>query len=293
VVISPSPSSNPVFRVQSLGSGSSGNSFLLEYDDHTLLVDCGVGIRTVQRALRDRGKTLDDLSTILLTHEHSDHVRALPHVLREHMTLMSTAGTARAARLDRDQWVQMIDGRPASVGTMTIWALTVKHDAVEPCGFLVETPVGRATILTDLGSWQPSLLEPLLASDLVVLEANHDEEMLRRGPYPAYLKKRVLSDIGHLSNASHALALAEVAKQHKGEPVVWLAHLSETNNDPELAETTIVEGLHRIDRELPVLALPRRQPGPVWTMSDRKIAAAWHRHKPLVPVESKQLTLGI
>jgi phosphoribosyl 1,2-cyclic phosphodiesterase len=284
--------SNPVFRVQSLGSGSSGNSFLLEYENRTVLVDCGVGVRTVQRALRDRGKTLDDVSTILLTHEHSDHVRALPHVLREDITLMSTAGTARAARLDRDQWVQMIDGRPATVGGMTIWSLTVKHDAAEPCGFLVETPVGRATILTDLGSWQPSLLEPLLASDLVILEANHDEEMLRRGPYPAYLKKRVLSDIGHLSNASHALALAEVAKQHGSEPVVWLAHLSETNNDPDVAETTIVQALHRIDRDLPVLALPRRQPGPVWTMSGGKIAAPWHRHKPLVPVESQQLTLG-
>jgi len=292
VVDTPSQPANPVFRVQSMGSGSSGNAFLLEYEDYTALVDCGVGVRTVQRALRDRGKTLDDISTILLTHEHSDHVRALPHVMHEHITLMSTAGTARAARLDRESWVQIIDGRPATVGPMTVWSLTVKHDAAEPCGFLIETPVGRATILTDLGCWQPALLEPLLASDLIVLEANHDEDMLRRGPYPAYLKKRVLSDLGHLSNVHHALALTEVARQHRSEPVVWLAHLSETNNDPVLAQQTIVTSVQRANRDLSVTALPRRAPGPVWTMSNRTITAPWQRHKPLVPVETRQLTLG-
>jgi phosphoribosyl 1,2-cyclic phosphodiesterase len=277
--------------VQSLGSGSSGNSFLIEYGQETVLLDCGIGVRTVQRALKDRGKTIQDVAAILLTHEHADHVRCLPQIAKNEIQIISSAGTARAARLDKDHWTQIIDGRPATVGEMTVWSLTVKHDAAEPCGFLIETPVGRATILTDLGCWQPSLVEPLLASDLIVLEANHDEEMLRRGPYPQYLKKRVLSELGHLSNHHHALALSDVARQHRSEPVVWLAHLSDTNNDPDLAENTIVTALHQADRDLPVTALPRQQPGPLWTAASGQIVSPWHRHKPLQP-QSTQLGLG-
>jgi phosphoribosyl 1,2-cyclic phosphodiesterase len=277
------PELQPSFRVQSLGSGSSGNSFLIEYDERVLLVDCGIGVRTVQRALRDRGKTLEDIEAILLTHEHTDHTRALPQVARENTEVISSAGTRRAARIPQEQWRQIIDGRAESVAGMTIWSLKVQHDAAEPCGFLIDTPVGRATILTDLGCWHPSLAEPLLASDLIVLEANHDEEMLKRGPYPMHLKKRVLSDKGHLSNRHHAEAMVDIARGHGRTPVVWLAHLSETNNRAELAEQTVIDTLNRADRDLEVMALPRRTIGPVWTAASGLMLTPWHRHPPMKP----------
>jgi phosphoribosyl 1,2-cyclic phosphodiesterase len=267
--------------VQSLGSGSSGNSFLIEYDNRVILVDCGIGVRTVQRVLRDRGKTLNDIEAVLLTHEHSDHVRAMPQVAQPGTPIVSSAGTRRAARIPQESWVQIIDGRAQAVAGVTVWSLRVQHDAAEPCGFLIETPVGRATILTDLGAWHASLLEPLLASDLIILEANHDEEMLKRGPYPLYLKKRVLSDQGHLSNHHHAAAMVDVARNHRASPVVWLAHLSETNNTPDLAEQTVIDSLNRADRDLEVLALPRRAVGPLWTAASGQILAPWHRHPPL------------
>lgn len=280
-MIVPPPSVSSEFSVQCLGSGSSGNSFLLEYNQRLILLDCGIGVRTVQRALKERGRVLGDVEAILLTHEHSDHVRALPQVALPGTQIVSTAGTRRGARLADDTWTQIIEGRPESVAGMTVWALRVQHDAKEPCGFLIETPAGRATILTDLGSWQPSLLEPLLASDLIVLEANHDEDMLKRGPYPKYLKKRVLSDQGHLSNHHHGQVMADVARQHRQSPNVWLAHLSETNNNPDLAEYTVIDALHRADRELEVLALPRQSIGPKWSTTLHEGFTPWQRHPPL------------
>ena len=277
-------SNPPRFSVQCLGSGSSGNSFLIEYDRRLILLDCGIGVRTVQRALKDRGRMLSDVEAILLTHEHIDHVRTLPQVALPGTQIVSTEGTRRAARIQPDTWTRIVEGRPESVAGMAVWSLKVQHDAAEPCGYLIETPAGRATILTDLGRWHPSLLEPLLASDLIVLEANHDEEMLKRGPYPMHLKKRVLSDRGHLSNHHHAEAMAVVARQHRSSPVVWLAHLSETNNTPDLAEYTVIDALNRADQDLEVMALPRRTAGPVWTASGEPIAASWNRHPPLTPV---------
>lgn len=273
--------SPPAFTVQSLGSGSSGNSFLVTHAEQTVLIDCGIGVRTVQRALRQRGKGLADLDAILITHEHVDHVRALHQLALPGVPILSTEGTRRAARIHNDAWQQVIDGRPTTIGALTVWALSVQHDAADPCGYLIESPIGRATILTDLGAWHPSLLEPLLASDLIILEANHDEEMLRRGPYPIHLKKRVLSDKGHLSNHHHAQAMVDVAKQHRRRPVVWLAHLSETNNTPDLAERTVIDTLNRANHDLEVVALPRRTASEIWVAPGEPIELAWHRHPPL------------
>ncbi|HEU0164267.1 MAG TPA: MBL fold metallo-hydrolase, partial [Thermomicrobiales bacterium] len=186
--------------VQSLGSGSSGNAFLVRRGHRTLLVDCGVGIRTIQREMRAFGGNPAQLDGILLTHEHIDHVRTLPKVLDAGMPVIATNGTAGMADIAPDQHLAIDGDAPIEIAGFTIWAFGVRHDAVQPCGYLIETPETRITILTDLGSWQEHLAEPIAASDLIVLEANHDEEMLRRGPYPMHLKRRVASEIGHLSN---------------------------------------------------------------------------------------------
>lgn len=256
--------------IQSLGSGSSGNAFLITTNTDVVLLDAGVGIRTITSAMRARQIALHDLETICITHEHSDHVRTLPKVLHAGAALYATDGTAIRSRIPRDQHIRAIADDPIRAGGVTIWPLPVAHDATEPCGFMIEFPDDtRATILTDLGSWNDSLKDFVRASDLIVLEANHDEEMLRNGPYPAYLKRRVASNVGHLSNRHCGIALGNALHGTTHQPEIWLAHLSEQNNRPGLAETTVRAALTARDLDLAVTALPRTSPGHIWTPKAR------------------------
>ena len=254
--------------VQSLGSGSSGNAFIVTTSDESILIDCGIGIRTLTASLRQRNIALTSIDTICVTHEHSDHIRTLPKVIREDTTIFATDGTAIRSAVRRDQHVRALGDTPQRIGNMTLWPMLVSHDAQEPCGFMLEMPDGsRVTILTDLGSWHDSLAEFVRASNLIILEANHDEEMLRVGPYPQYLKKRVASDVGHLSNRHCGIALGKTLRTSTHQPEIWLAHLSEHNNLPHVAEETVRESLRAHDLDLRVTALPRKSAGPLWTPS--------------------------
>jgi phosphoribosyl 1,2-cyclic phosphodiesterase len=269
--------------VQSLGSGSSGNAFLVTHGQETVLVDCGVGIRTIAKAFRERGLAFGDLSAVLVTHEHSDHIRTLPKVVTGELSLLATAGTARRSGIPAEQHRVLKGNTPVEVAGMVVWPLPVSHDAVEPCGYLLEVPGGtRVAILTDLGSWHESLVPYVTSCDLIVLEANHDEEMLRRGPYPNYLKKRVASDVGHLSNRACGIALGAALRGTSHGPDIWLAHLSETNNRPGLAVETVTAELRARDVDLHVMALPRLAPGPIWTPGQARpapVAAARPLHQ--------------
>jgi phosphoribosyl 1,2-cyclic phosphodiesterase len=261
--------------VQSLGSGSSGNAFIVTSDEGSLLIDAGVGIRAIVSSLRARNIVLTDIDTILITHEHSDHIRTLPKLVRDDVTIYATSGTAIRSAVSRDQHIRAIGDTPQKMGGITVWPLPVFHDAQEPCGFMLEMPdQSRVTILTDLGSWHDSLAEYVRASNLVILEANHDEEMLRTGPYPQYLKKRVASNVGHLSNRHCGTALGQTLRTATHRPEIWLAHLSEHNNLPMLAEETVRTALAAHDLDLDVTALPRRSPGAVWTPSANRAASA-------------------
>lgn len=268
-----------LLRVQSLGSGSSGNAFLIDHGPSSFLLDCGVGIRTITRIMKDRQRSIADLDAVLITHEHIDHIRTLPQVLGRDIPVIASRGTYENTRIPDGQWQPISSSAPVTIGGASIRALEVDHDAAEPCGFLIELPTAAVTILTDLGSWREALLDPLLASDLIVLESNHDLEMLRRGPYPPHLKRRVASAVGHLSNETSGAVLADVARRGTRSPDVWLAHLSATNNRPDVAEATVLGALDRIDRELSVTALPRRTPGPVWTPGESRVPGT-HRSRP-------------
>jgi len=261
--------------VQSLGSGSSGNAFLIQTSDSLLLLDCGVGIRTIDRALRDRRLLIQNLDAVVITHEHSDHIRSLSCVIGQDVPIVATAGTRRRANIPPPQWEQITFDRPVTFGSTTVWAIMVKHDAKEPCGYLIETPEARISIFTDLGSWHDRLVAPIRASDLVVLESNHDLDMLWTGPYPAYLKHRVASEVGHLSNIECANSLASTLRFGAMRPTIWLAHLSQTNNAPDLAERVTRDALNEIGLSLNVTSLPRRAPGPIWTTHAARDTANW------------------
>ena len=155
-----------------------------------------------------------------------------------------------------------------------IVAIPVCHDAVDPCGFLIRSRAASVTVVTDLGCPSPAVSEAIAESQLVVLEANHDEEMLRRGPYPEHLRRRILSDSGHLSNAGCADLLARSIQGSAQLPTVWLAHLSETNNRPHLAKQTVQRRLAQVGIRLDLHTLPRREIHETWSPETAKPGVA-------------------
>ncbi|HET7095277.1 MAG TPA: MBL fold metallo-hydrolase, partial [Thermomicrobiales bacterium] len=193
--------------VHSFGSGSSGNAFLVTAADGALLVDCGIQSRALQTNLRGLRRPFAALDAVLVSHEHIDHVRALPAAARSRVRIVATAGTAHACGIIAGASIAR-PGTTERIGAFAVTPVAVSHDAAEPCGYHIDHPAGRVLIVTDLGVGDPALHEPLRDADLIVLEANHDEAMLRAGPYPARLKRRVLSSVGHLSNRACGELLA-------------------------------------------------------------------------------------
>jgi phosphoribosyl 1,2-cyclic phosphodiesterase len=168
-----------------------------------------------------------------------------------------TTGTARAAGLTQSTHTRIVDGRTVTFDGIRVLPIAVSHDAAEPCGFYLELSDARVTVVTDLGCSNEALVEPIANSDLVVLEANHDETMLRRGPYPAHLKRRVLSSEGHLSNAHCGELLTQALNGRSAPITIWLAHLSQVNNTPAVAVNTVQRMLADHFGRVTLKAMPR------------------------------------
>ena len=224
--------------VYCLASGSSGNALLVVAGTTALLVDAGLGIRTITHELRKRGITPDQLAGILLTHEHIDHVRgAVPLARRYKVPLIATEGTLSTLLTQdgRDAPVQILSsGNERGVGDFGVRALRTTHDAADPVGFRVCWRDTAFAYATDTGSLTPEFREACVGTSLIAVESNYDIHKLRYGPYPEALKARILSREGHLSNnAACDFLLAHVAEH--GPVCAWLAHLSEVNNTPRMA----------------------------------------------------------
>jgi phosphoribosyl 1,2-cyclic phosphodiesterase len=254
-----------LLAVTSLGSGSAGNALLLRTAGAVLLVDCGVGVRRLLRALDAVGLTMADVDALLISHEHSDHIRELPRFIAQGTAVLSTRGSARAADVPTRLWQETRADRPLRLADVEVIAIPVCHDAEEPCGFLIRSASGSVTVVTDLGCPSPAAVEAIAESRLVVLEANHDEAMLRGGPYPQHLQRRILSDSGHLSNAGCADLLVRGIRGSTQPPTVWLAHLSQTNNRPHLAKQTVQRRLAQVGLRLDLHALPRQEIHETWS----------------------------
>jgi phosphoribosyl 1,2-cyclic phosphodiesterase len=221
-------------RITVLASGSSGNATVFEAGGTRLLVDAGLSYRQLQRRLHEVGLHVRDLSAVVLSHEHSDHVQGL-EVLVRHLQgpVLATAGSAAA--LDPGLRVEgtLVDGREMQLGALAVTPVATRHDAAEPVGFIVRHGDCKAGLATDTGCVGEALLEAFAGCRAVLLESNHDPDMLRVGPYPWPLKARIAADTGHLSNAQAQRAVERLC--HPGLEVVVGMHLSRENNRPELA----------------------------------------------------------
>lgn len=250
--------------VQSFGSGSSGNALLIQSDAGSVLVDCGLSPRALGRALATRELRVADLDAVLITHEHDDHVRGLVAVRGAGLPIVSTAGTANVLGLQGEQSRQYACGDAFEIGGLQVTTFDTSHDAAESCGYSISDGRSRVTVLTDLGVAAESSEQYVANAELIVIESNHDVPMLRSGPYPEHLKRRVLSAKGHLSNADCGAFLSRCLASAPRPRTIWLAHLSATNNRPALAVRTVESALAGLRHRHSVVALPRRDPGPVW-----------------------------
>ncbi|MFZ0428429.1 MAG: MBL fold metallo-hydrolase [Acidobacteriota bacterium] len=231
-------------RIVVLGSGSSGNSTLIETERTRLLIDGGFGTRSLNRRLREAGVAAGSIDAVLVTHGHRDHVAGVQSILKNHRAVLYVnEGTRQeTALLDGiDRCEVFSAGQAFQVGDVSVEAFAVPHDSAEPVGFCLSSHGIKGLLATDIGEVTPTLVEQARGCQWLVLEANHDEELLKLGPYPWDLKRRVLGSRGHLSNES----LADfVARQFDGEAShLFLAHLSRQNNHPELALETVRRGL--------------------------------------------------
>lgn len=258
-------------RVLNLGSGSSGNSLIIDDGRVRLLVDCGVGPRTIAAGLKTLGLTWDMLDLVMISHEHVDHIKALPAVLRLGIPILCTDGTARASGIGSEQFTSVDHASVFRLQDAAITSIPTSHDAADPCGYRIELESTCICVLTDTGELRSHFVDQLSGADLIVLESNHDETMLRKGPYPIYLKRRVASAKGHLSNSNAGELLREVIGKAQTPPEIWLGHLSETNNRPKIALDTVRDVVGSMSRDIEIAVMTRRSEMQLWEPSDREI----------------------
>jgi len=239
-------------RVCVFASGSGGNCLLLQSRDTNILIDAGISMRRTVSALSRAGISMQDIGGVLITHEHSDHISGLK-MITKHYKLPIYAPRTLASRLigmlpEAEDYINIIPvERPFKLGGLEICAYHTPHDVDESVCYRVKGESCFA-FATDMGCVTDKVLKCLEGANTVLIESNHDEEMLRYGPYPVFLKRRILSNRGHLSNDNCARLAAGLAAV--GTKKIILGHLSRENNKPELAVETSSKSLDGTDVEL-------------------------------------------
>ncbi|MBR0134796.1 MAG: MBL fold metallo-hydrolase [Clostridia bacterium] len=230
--------------ISPLFSGSSGNSTYIGTKSTGILVDAGLTGTAIESALKYIGKRPEELKGIIVTHEHSDHIKGVGVLSRKYdIPVYATAATWEAMNIGDVSLknARVIDENDFFIGDMTITPVPLSHDAADPHGFTVSAYGKGVAVLTDSGKVTRAMIDAVCRSTIVLLEANHDIEMLKCGRYPYHLKTRILSAHGHLSNDDSGIAAGELVK--RGVKGIILSHLSRDNNFPELALETVKSAL--------------------------------------------------
>ena len=254
----------------SFGSGSSGNCYLVRTDDTVLLLDVGLTGKAILAGLDTLGLDACDVNGILLTHEHVDHVRSGRMLGRkaENATVYGTLGTLNnfpdKLPAGRTEPVKRHD--KFTVGDIDITVFPVSHDASDPVAYTFESEGVKLSVMTDTGYVNQIMYDNICDSDALVIEANHEVELLKSGPYPYPLKQRILGLEGHLSNETCGGLLSDIISGSKGVkmPFIMLGHLSAENNTPKIAIRTVTNILfeheHYVERDCELVVAPRSEP---------------------------------
>ncbi len=226
-----------MLELYSLISGSSGNCTLITDGRTNLLLDCGTSGKRAFLALAALGVTPDMIDALLVTHEHSDHTKGIGVIARKlKIPVYATAGThinMDIGEIKDEQRIAVTPDSQFEIGSIAVCPFSIPHDAADPCGYCFENNETRVGVATDIGHMSDELLSKISGCKSIILESNHDVDMLRYGEYPYPLKQRILSDIGHLSNEMASYTALELVKS--GTEHIMLGHLSDKNNLPEIA----------------------------------------------------------
>ena len=258
-------------RIRTLASSSSGNCTVVSHNDIHVLIDAGISLRRIKDGLRSIGLSPADLCCVLVTHDHSDHISGMDMLVKYHKTpVYCSYGTGCgiiSGRPEIEPFLNIIAiGSEMDLGGVIVRNFSTPHDATDSVGYAISAGGAKLAYVTDLGCVTAEVAEAAQGADVAIIEANHDKDMLKRGPYPQFLKKRILSSRGHLSNADSA-SLAVLLAESKTR-FVQLAHLSLENNTPELARVTVSEALEgagfRIGSDVELDVAPRDSFGRVY-----------------------------
>lgn len=268
-----------IFRC--FASGSSGNCYYLGTSQSGILIDAGISARSIQKYLREMGLDYANIMGVLVTHDHADHIRAVGTLGEKvHLPIYSTHlihdginhnyGVREKLRTSQRYFEK---GQAWELNGMQINTFDVSHDSTECIGYVIDYQGQRFMIATDCGEPNDEMEAYLRTANHIVIEANHDEQLLLNGPYPTYLKQRILSPRGHQSNATCARLLAQ--NYHSGMRNVFLCHLSHENNDPNVAMNTIRDTMLEagvvVGEDMFVTPLERLKPSPIYTLNDSVI----------------------
>ncbi len=229
----------------SIASGSSGNCICVGTDASHLLVDAGISGKRIETGLNSVGLKTSEMKAILVTHEHIDHIAGLGVLARRYGlpvygtqgTLDAICGVRSVGKIDPSLLHPVVPGQEFAVGDMMVHPVSISHDAADPVAYIMKTDSKKIGVITDLGTYDDSLVQTLQDMDILLLEANHDVRMLQTGSYPYPLKQRILGDRGHLSNVLSGQLLGRLL--HDRFRAVVLGHLSKENNFAELAYETV------------------------------------------------------
>ena len=263
-----------IFQFCSLASGSSGNSYLVGAGRTLLLIDAGISCKKITEKLQTLGLDPRQLSAVLITHEHVDHIKGAELLSRKFQVPLYTnekTGKEMLQLMKRPQEIQLQcfqTGKAFTLGGVEVTPFPVSHDAVEPVGFSLRAYGRQISTATDTGCITQAMLDEITDADLLLLEANHDENILKMGKYPWFLKQRILSRQGHLSNEAAGEAIVHIASRLSKPRQILLGHLSKENNFPEMAFETVKNVMeeHRLfpGSQLQLHLLQRDQFSPVF-----------------------------
>jgi len=261
-------------RFQSFGSGSSGNCYFIGNASTGILIDAGIGVRSIRKCLRNLGLDFENIWGVFVTHDHADHIKAVgPLGEKHHIPVYTTRkvheGIQRSYCVTEKLYTSkkyIEKHETVEVGEFRVTAFPVSHDSTDSVGYTIEYKEKRFTFATDLGYVCEHAAKHLTQADFLVLEANYDEQMMKQGSYPIHLQNRITANTGHLSNEQAGVFLASNYNERMKH--IFLCHLSRENNLPELAYTTIQNHLDEkhivVGKDVQLITLDRMSPSELY-----------------------------